>query len=116
MLPCKAVKQKVKVYLFFTLMSTFLVSTFAPFLSKTMVVGFLTTTAGLAGTTMTSFFSVDSFEQDMKISAVTMERVLMICFIKFFKLKTLHLFRRLMALYSSQGNMSNTVPLKSKHR
>ena len=48
--------------------------------------------------------------------SVAKVRVLMICFIKFFKLKMLHLLKRQVELCSLRTSMSNTVPLRSNRQ
>src|SRR5688500_1783894 len=79
-------KGEIIAYCFFTVTSTFFASTFTPFLSKTIVVGFLTDsftiTVGLEGTTITSFLTSAGLpEQDIIIKTAARERKPIIFFI-----------------------------------
>ena len=78
---------------FFIVTSTFLASTFTPFLSKVTVVPFsggsFTIITGAAGTIMTSFL-VSAGLQDIIVKIAANEMKPMIFFIKKFELKTLH--------------------------
>ena len=83
--------------------STFLASTFTPFLSKVIVVPFtggsFTIITGAAGTTMTSFL-VSAGLQDIIIKIAANETKPMIFFIIKFELKTLHFVTTLTVSHS----------------
>src|SRR6187401_3220197 len=92
--------------------STFLASTFTPFLSKVIVVpfsgGFFTIITGVAGTITTSFL-VSAGLQDIIVKIAANDRKPMIFFIIKFELKTLHFVT---AFYSATQLLyrSNIIP------